>query len=167
MYMTSCIILDHAFYFCSLGRKTSGLASAMEAHLRFPVLRGIASFLLVLTGGSLFLLSIPAAFGWYRGPVSIGGAVIAILGLAAIFGGYWLVRTMDGGPVAAVCVKVALGFGSTFLLVGLIAAFLPGDQISPRRPDISLLLVACVSPYSLDSAHIQGITRTCDCKAIR
>jgi len=33
----------------------------MEAHLRFPVLRGVASFLLVLAGGSLFVLNIPAS----------------------------------------------------------------------------------------------------------
>jgi hypothetical protein len=114
----------------------------MEAHLRFPVLRGVASFLLVLAGGGFFLLSIPAAFGWHRGPISFGGAIIAILGLAAVFGGYWLVRNMDGGPVAAVCLKVALGFGSTFLLIGLIAAFLPGPDLG--TPTGYFLAVGCV-----------------------
>jgi len=57
----------------------------MGAHLRFSVLRGVASFLLVLAGGGLFLFSILAAFGWH-GPISFAGVVIAVLGLAAIFG---------------------------------------------------------------------------------
>jgi len=132
----------HTRFICVLpGDKTRGLVSAVEAQLRFPVLRGVASFLLVLAGGGLFLFSIPAAFGWDRGPISFGGAVIAILGLAAIFSGYWSVRNMEGGPVAAVCLKLALGFGSTFLLVGLIAAFLPGPDLT--TPTGYFLAVGC------------------------
>jgi hypothetical protein len=111
------------------------IPSAAEPKLRFPLLRGVASLLLVLVGGGLLLFSIAVAFGWDRGPISFGGAIIAILGLAAMFGSYWLVRNLDGGPLAAVCLKVTLGFGSTFLVVGLIAAFLPGqDLTTPRAP---------------------------------
>jgi hypothetical protein len=77
--------------------------------VRFPVLRGVASFLLVLAGGGLFLFSIPAAFGWDHGPLSFGGTVIAVLGLALMFGGWWLVQNMDGGPLAAVCCSPGSG----------------------------------------------------------
>jgi hypothetical protein len=62
--------------------------------------------------------------------MSIGAAIIAILGLTLIWGGYWMVRDMDSAMLAAVCLKVAFGIGSTFLVVGLLAAFLPGDEIS-------------------------------------
>jgi hypothetical protein len=63
------------------------------------------------------------AFGWDRGPNSIIGTLIAILGLSLIFGGYWLSRNSDGAPLAALCLKLALGFGGTFLVYGLLAAF--------------------------------------------
>jgi hypothetical protein len=95
----------------------------------------------VLAGGALFLFSIVVALGWHS-PLSLGGAIIAFLGLAALFGGYWLVRNMDGGPLAAFCLKVVLGFGSTFLVVGLIAAFLPGPDVT--TPTGYFLVVGCL-----------------------
>lgn len=93
--------------------------------MRFAFLRGVASFAFALVGGALFLFSVPVAFGWDRGPLSAAGTAIAILGLSTMAGSYWLIRNMDGAPLAAVCLKVALGLGGTFLVVGLIALFIP------------------------------------------
>jgi hypothetical protein len=84
-------------------------------------LRGGASFVLVFVGAALSLFSIAVAFGWDRGPLSLGGTIIAILGLSLMFGGYWLIRNTDGALLAAVCLKVALGLGSTLLVFGLLA----------------------------------------------
>jgi hypothetical protein len=95
-----------------------------------PIVRGAASFLLIFAGIAVFVFSIAVAFGWDHGPISFGGAVIAIIGLTLMFGGYWMIRDMDGALLAAAGLKVAFGIGSTFLVVGLIAAFLPGDEIS-------------------------------------
>jgi hypothetical protein len=99
--------------------------------VKVQFLRGTVSFLLVLVGVALFLFSIAVAFGWDRGPLSLAGTVIALLGLALMFGGYLLIRKLDGAPLAAVCLKLASGFGSAFLVVGLLALFLPGDVPAP------------------------------------
>jgi hypothetical protein len=99
--------------------------------MQIGFLRGAASFVLVFTGAALSLFSIAVAFGWDRGPISLGGTIIAILGLSLMFGGYWSIRTSEGAPLAAVCLKLALGFGSTFLLVGLLTAFLGSDLSMP------------------------------------
>ncbi len=93
--------------------------------------RGAASFVLVLAGTALFLFSIAVAFGWDRGPFSLAGTIIAVLGLSLIFGAYWLNRNWEAAPLAAVCLKLALGFGSMFLVVGLLDAFLPTDPSTP------------------------------------
>jgi hypothetical protein len=114
----------------------------VEARLRFPVLRGVSSFLLVLAGGGLFLFSIPAAFGWGHSPLSFGGTVIAVLGLALMFGGWWLIRNMDGGPLAAVCLKVVLGLGSAFVVIGLLVMLILGRD--PTTPTGYFLAVGCV-----------------------
>jgi hypothetical protein len=82
-------------------------------------LRGIGGFFLTVLGLAVFLLSFPAAFGWGHKVTSIGGTVVAIGGLSAIFAAYWLVRDMDGAPILALCLKIALGLGSTLLVVAL------------------------------------------------
>jgi hypothetical protein len=110
--------------------------------VRFQFLRVVASFLLVLLGGAVSLFSIAVAFGWDRGPLSVVGTTITILGLSLMFGGYWLVRNMDVGPLAAACVKVALGFGGMFLVVGLIAVLILGT-ITPM-PTGYFLAVGCL-----------------------
>jgi hypothetical protein len=92
--------------------------------VRFAFPRGVASFVCVLLGGALFLFSIGLAFGWDRGPLSAAGTVIAILGLSIMAGSYWLIRDMDAAPLPAICLKVALGLGSTFLVVGVITLFI-------------------------------------------
>ena len=91
--------------------------------MQFAFLRGAASFALIFAGAALFLFSIAVAFGWDRGSFSIIGTIIAILGLSLMFGGYWSSRNSDGAPLAALCLNLALGFGSTFLVFGLLAAF--------------------------------------------
>ena len=69
--------------------------------MKFPFLRGVASFVLALAGGALFLLSVAVAFGWDRGPLSVGGTIIAISGLGLMLGAYWLVRSLDGAPLTS------------------------------------------------------------------
>jgi len=65
--------------------------------VRFRFLGGVAAFLLILAGGVLSLFSVAVAFGWDRGPFSVAGTIIAISGFSLVFGGYWVVRRMDGG----------------------------------------------------------------------
>ena len=110
--------------------------------MRFAFLRGVASFVFALVGFALFLFSVPAAFGWDRGPLSAAGTVIATLGLSIMFGSYWLIRKMDGAPLAAVFLKFALGLGGTFLVVGLIAPFIGGTN--PPMPTAYFLAVGCL-----------------------
>jgi hypothetical protein len=86
----------------------------------FAFLRGTLSVVLIIAGTALSLFSIAEAF---FGPISIMGTIIAILGLSLMFGGYWIIRNSDGAPLAALYLKLALGFGSTFLVYGLLAAF--------------------------------------------
>lgn len=94
-------------------------------------LRGAAAFVLMLSGTALSFLSIVAAFGWGHHPTSLGGTVIAILGLSLVFGGYWLIRDFDGAPLAAAFLQLALGLGSTLLVYGLLAVFLSGSTDFP------------------------------------
>ena len=119
--------------------------------MKFPFLRGVASFVLALAGGALFLLSVAVAFGWDRGPLSVGGTIIAISGLGLMLGAYWLVRSLDGAPLAAVCLKVALGLGSTFLLVGLIALFPRGQVL--ETPTGYFLAVGCLCVVAFYRFH--------------
>ena len=56
--------------------------------MQLTVLRGATSFVLVIAGMALSLFSVAVAFGWDRGPMSFGGTIIALLGLALMFGGY-------------------------------------------------------------------------------
>ena len=102
----------------------------------------------MLVGGALSLFSIAVAVGWDRGPLSIAGTIIAILGLSLMFSGYWLVRNMDGGPLAAGCVKVALGFGSAFFVIGLISVFIPTGIPSPRGYFLGVGCLCCIAFYS-------------------
>jgi hypothetical protein len=108
--------------------------------VRFRFLRGTAAFLSVLAGGALFLFSIAVAFGWDRGPLSLAGTIIAVLGLTLMFWGYRSIRNLDGAPLAAVCLKLALGFGSAFLVVGLVALFL---SVGTPTPTGYFLAVGC------------------------
>jgi hypothetical protein len=112
-------------------RGTIRIPSAVEAQVKSSFFRGVASVLLVFVGGALSLFSIAVAFGWDYGPLSLAGTIIAILGLGLMFGGYWLIGNSDGAPVAAVCLKIALGFGSTFLIAGLLTVFARGEGDAP------------------------------------
>jgi len=84
-------------------------------------LRGIASFFLAVAGLAIFLLSFPMAFGWGHKITSIGGTAVAIAGLSSILAAYWLVRSMDGAPILELCLRIALGLGSTLLIVAVCA----------------------------------------------
>lgn len=123
--------------------------------MRFQFLRGVASFLLMLVGGALSLFSIAVAGGWGHGPLSIAGTIIAILGLSLMFGGYWLVRNMDGGPLAAGCLKVALGFGAALFVIGLISVFIPTGIPSPRGYLLGVGFLCCVAFYGF-RAYTKG-----------
>jgi hypothetical protein len=114
-------------------------------------LRGVACVVMALLGGALFLFSVAVAFGWDRGPFSVIGIVIAISGLSLMFGAYWLVRTLSGAPLAAVCLKVALGLGSTFLLVGVIALFLRRQDLG--TPTGYFLAVGCLCVVAFQRFH--------------
>jgi hypothetical protein len=48
-----------------------------------------------------------------------------------MFGGYWIIGDMDGALLAVVCLKLALGFGGTILVVGVLAVFLVRDSSAP------------------------------------
>lgn len=95
------------------------------------ILRGVTAFVLVGLGLALTLFSIAVAFGWDRDPFSVAGTMIAVAGLSSIFGAYRLLRDRDSAPVAVTCLKLALEFGSSFLIVGLLALFLPSDLPAP------------------------------------
>jgi len=110
--------------------------------VKLPILRGAASFTLVLAGAAIFLFSLPVAFGWDHGPTSFGATVIGILGLALMFGGYWVIRDMDGALLAAVCVKFALGIGSTFVVVGPLAVLITKDD--PTTPIAYFIALGCI-----------------------
>jgi hypothetical protein len=118
-------------------------------------LRGAASFVLVLAGAALTLFSIAVAYGWGHRPLSLGGTIIAILGLTLMFGGYRLVRDTDGALLAAVCLKLALGFGSTFLVFGLLALCLLGEDLS--TPTGYFIAVGCLC--SLGFVKFRAYTR--------
>jgi energy-converting hydrogenase Eha subunit E len=108
-------------------------------------LRGAGSFVLIVLGASLSLFSAVAAFGWDRGPLSVMGTTIAIMGLSLIFLGYWLVRNMDGGPLAAACLKLALGTGSALVVVGVLAAIIH----PPYFPTLYFFLTGSLCSVSL------------------
>jgi hypothetical protein len=59
-----------------------------------------------------------------------------------MFGGYWIIRDMDGALLAAGCLKVALGIGSTFVVIGLLAIFLAKDV--PSIPKGYFIAVGCL-----------------------
>jgi hypothetical protein len=115
--------------------------------VRFRFLRGVAAFLLILAGGVLSLFSIAVAFGWDRGPLSAAGTIIAISGLSFMFGGYWAVRKMDGGPLAGGCVKVALGVGGALLVPRAISIFIPGNLPTPTGYFLAVGCLCCVAFY--------------------
>jgi hypothetical protein len=75
-----------------------------------------------------------------RGPQSLGGLVIAVLGLSLMFAGYWIIRDMDGALLAAVCVKLALAVGSSFLVVGLFAILIAFDG----SPIAYFIVLGCI-----------------------
>src|SRR5438105_1893934 len=107
------------------------------------LLRGVSSFIFALAGAALFLFSVGAAFGWDKGPVfsiAVGSAAIAAIGLSLIFAGYWVVRDSDGAPLAAICLKWILGFGSTFIVIGVIALFIQ----SPYTPTWYFIMTGCL-----------------------
>src|SRR5690242_10166981 len=106
-------------------------------------LRGAFSFVLVLTGTALFLFSALASSGWDRGPVlplAIFSTIVALLGLSSIFAGYWIVRNSDGAPIPAVALKLILGLGSSFIVIGVIALFLR----NPYTPTAYFLMTGCL-----------------------
>lgn len=107
--------------------------------MQLTVLRGATSFVLVIAGMALSLFSVAVAFGWDRGPMSFGGTIIALLGLALMFGGYWIIRDMDGALLAAVCLQLALGIGTTFAVVGSLV--LAKD---PSAPIVYFITLGCI-----------------------
>jgi hypothetical protein len=92
-------------------------------------LRRMLSVVLIIVGAVLCLFSIGVAGGWGRGPLSIIGTIIAILGLVFMLWGYWLVRASEWAPLAAACITITLGLGSAFLVIGLLALFFPNESI--------------------------------------
>jgi hypothetical protein len=110
--------------------------------VKHSILRGIASFVLVLAGFALSLFSVAIASGFGRRPISFGGLIIAILGLTLMFGGYWIIRDMDGGLLAAAFLKVALGIGSTFVVFGIIALFITKND--PSIPIAYFISLGCI-----------------------
>ena len=59
-----------------------------------------------------------------------------------MFGGYRLVRDTDGALLAAVCLKLALGLGTTFLMVGLLALLRRGEDLS--TPTGYFIAIGCL-----------------------
>jgi hypothetical protein len=120
--------------------------------VKAPFLRGVACVVFALLGGPLFLFSVAVAFGWDRGPSSVLGTIIAISGLGLMFGAYWLVRSLSGAPLAALCLKGALGLGSSFLVIGLIALFLRGpDLVTPTGYFLAVGCMCVVAFYRFRS----------------
>ena len=103
--------------------------------------RGSACFLLIALGIGIFFFSVAVSFGWDRGPLSIPGTLVAILGVSLIVAGYWLVRDLEGAPIAAVCLKAILGLGSLLLIVGLLALIIR----PPYFPTGYFVLTGCLS----------------------
>jgi hypothetical protein len=110
--------------------------------VKLSILRGVASFVLVLAGIALSLFSLAIANGFGRRPISFGGLIIAILGLTLMFGGYWIIRDMDGALLAAACLKIALGVGSTFVVVGMLALIIAKDD--PSIPIAYFIALGCI-----------------------
>jgi hypothetical protein len=91
-------------------------------------LRRMFSVVLIIFGAVICLFSIAVAGGWGRRPLSIIGIIIAMLGLVFMLWGYWLVRGSEWAPMAAACVTITLGLGSTLLVIGLLTLFLPNES---------------------------------------
>jgi hypothetical protein len=108
-------------------------------------LRAAGSVALLLVGGLLFLYSVAVAFGWDAGPFSLLGTIIAATALGLMFGGYKLSRELDGGPIAAGCLMIALGLGSSFLVFGLLALFLLRDGSTPTAYFIVVGFFCCLA----------------------
>lgn len=106
-------------------------------------LRGGSSFVFVLAGIVLFLFSALMSSGWDKGPllsIAIFSTIVGMLGLSLIFGGYWIVRNSDGAPILAIVLKVILGLGSTFIVIGVIAFFIQ----NPYTPTAYFLMMGCL-----------------------
>jgi hypothetical protein len=116
------------------------IPSNTATQVKLPILRGIASVVLILAGSVVSLASLAAASGLGRGPQSFGGLVIAALGLSLMFAGYWIIRDMDGALLAAVCLKLALAVGSSFLVVGLLAILFALDG----SPIAYFIVLGCI-----------------------
>jgi hypothetical protein len=104
-------------------------------------LQGLLSVFLIVAGIGLYLFSIGVAFGWDRGPFSVIGAIIAILGLSMVFWGYWAIRESEWAPLAATCLTIALGLGSTFVIVGVLFLVFKSEY----TPTGYFIVIGCLS----------------------
>jgi hypothetical protein len=105
--------------------------------VRSGLLRGVLSVVCELLGAALFLFSIAVAYGWDRGPLSVPGTIVAILGLSLMFAAYWLVRATDGCTPRRHLLKTWLRFGHRSFL--LWADFRVPSLRSGRRPAYGIL----------------------------
>lgn len=90
------------------------------------------------------------AIGWDRGPFSLLGTLVAVIGLLALFGSYWLNRKSDHAGIDALLLKLFLGVGCLFFAAGLIQTLFWND---PSFPVGYLFAVGSVCMISLSAFH--------------
>ncbi len=84
-------------------------------------LRGLTAFILVLTGTCVTLFSGAVAFGWGHKTLSVAATVVALIGYAVVFAGYWLVRDSDWESLTSGFMKMLLLLGGALLIPAVIA----------------------------------------------
>src|ERR1700687_962298 len=106
-------------------------------------LRNFTAFILVLVGACVTLFSLGVAFGWGHRTRSVAATVVALIGYAVVFAGYWLVRDSDWESLASGFRKWLLLLGSALLVQAVIAmaTHIQGDYF----PYGYFIVTGCIS----------------------
>jgi hypothetical protein len=86
-----------------------------------PFLRGVAVFVLVLSGVCVTFFSGVTAFGWGHGTQSAAATTVALIGYSLVLASYFLARHSDWESLMAGITKGLLLLGSTLVVPAFIA----------------------------------------------